>query len=360
MSCTESLTKQSGVNWAKLPEPVTPRFYESTRNRQITAIALAALAISLVFVAGAVGAFAAAPALGLIAVATACAVTALVLVCLRESFNDPNHRLHLRQEAGKHLMSHPEMGYDAIRNKYVRALVSDQDINILIAKDAKELTYEAFIQKHGNSVIYILNPENISVLRPKFIKHCREKLNLNEIQAQSGSLIQFGLRDEKWVEVAMREARAALQTPHAYHTFFSRNPLSAIELLKQDADLFNAMLVKTEEYDLKLDLGVTGFMGTAYYKQAHEHIGNEFAEKMIETIRINEFEKFKAGQLDYIQFKERNGTATHTETDCQSRMLPDFPREVFKYAASFPKSMAGRAAVEDAWRYGGNEIGSFK
>lgn len=229
---------QGRINWNALPVKVKTGFLETRNERRIAAASLSAFATlaGLSTVGAAIG-FTASPLVvigvtaGLAFLTVASIAAAIVLLCLKQSRNDPYYLSGLRMELKQELKINAQSGFETIRNKYSKEIISDAEINLLIPSDLKQLDYPSFQRKHGNSVIDILNQENHAALRTKCLEYFQENLSFHQI-AQQPETVKFHLSQNEWAsEAALHEANRIMSAKGTYSQFVERNGNDAINYL---------------------------------------------------------------------------------------------------------------------------------
>lgn len=303
-------SQPQNIQWNILPGSAKAGFLETRKERRIAAIAAAAFAmLAGVCTFGAATSFTAAPLVvigvtfGLAFLTLAAITTAIGLLLLKQSKNDPEVKLALRQQLKKDLeLGIPSFG--AIRDKYTTDVVSDSEVNIILAKDLLALNYPAFKKKHGELAINILNEENKAKLRSKCLEHFQSNLSFKEI-AKQPEVQEFGIQKNEWAAyVALREAnRVMLLKGTTYDEFIARNGIEAITYLNTHELAFTHLKESFQQSILNRNLGVKDFNATPCPKEFDAVFINQLRQKII----LNELKKLETKSQSYLEFVNRNG-----------------------------------------------------
>lgn len=181
-------------NFAERFTDIKPKWYESSPvRRTITKVLLLAAAIF-----GAAAVFTglyltAAPAvvigvtLSLAALALVTTISGVVFHLLPKSRNCPEHRRAQAESAWKDITGN-HLSYKGIQERYGNEIRNDQiltneDVNLLLKNDAATLEYPAFINRHGEEVLDLLDSENKAALGEKLLEHI-SSLGLSTSEAE--------------------------------------------------------------------------------------------------------------------------------------------------------------------------------
>ncbi len=299
---------QNRINWNALPVTIKTGWLETQHDRRVAAVALSSFALlsGLCTVGAAIG-FTAAPLVvigvtaGLAFLTVASITSAIVLLCLKQSHNDPQYLLGLRMKLKQELNDNAEWGFENIRNKFLKEIISDVEINTLLTPDLQLLDYPTFIRKHGISVIDVLNVENHKKLRDKCLDHFKQNLSFKQI-AQQPEVAKFGLNQIEWVfDVAYNEANNIISSKGTYHQFVERNGSQAISYISKDHPAYGYFRESFEKSVLEENLGVIEF--DRLYSRDQEKLSSNLRDQIIDA----DLKKLQAGSLTYENFYNRNG-----------------------------------------------------
>lgn len=245
---------------------------------------------------------------GLALLSVALAATGIFFLCKSPPENDPDILRQQASDAGRDIEAN-QLGYDAIHQKYGQ-MIASQTINVagikgMIHQDAQQLSFAAFIAKHGTRHVFgIVDADTKALLRTKYFEHV----------SQSGSrlLDLFASREARAFAVGIEEiapliVRREVAATDSYATFIEHNGHDILPYITDEADkeklsgLFLAHLPQLREV-----LGPSN--------QVHERFRRECASlPVFEAVRDYAFEeekrKFTSGALDYRRFRERNDLA---------------------------------------------------
>jgi hypothetical protein len=168
------------VDWGKLPVEPQPKGLESQKVRKAVASALALLgtisfgaAVYLGYAFTAISLAALGACSGLALLALALGVASVVIFRMKSSFSDPDYCRARRLEVGHDIESN-KLSYAQIRDKYRillnKGIIHLEDLNIVLKSELSALNEEAFLKRHGEAVIDILNEENRQILKGQLLQ----------------------------------------------------------------------------------------------------------------------------------------------------------------------------------------------
>lgn len=171
--------RASTINWNELPSgPVNLGCLESPIVRTYLAASFSVLgsislgtAIACCFVATPFNSVFVVSGLALLTLA--CGVAAVGIYCLRPS--QAEQSMTLRQQARTALIEANNPSYGTLQTSYPREILSLEDINKGISRDAINLTFDAFLERHGEESLSILDDSNKAALLQKAIDYVSEK-----------------------------------------------------------------------------------------------------------------------------------------------------------------------------------------
>lgn len=326
----------ASINWNELPEVVQPKFFESEKVRKTASTVLGSLsaptagaslyaAICLTVSASSALTFVLTTG-GLGFLSLALASSAIAISRLEPSANDPEQRLKLRQEAGKDLMAHPEYSLETIQNKYKKEIISDKDINILLARDIQTLPYPQLIKKHGRRLLDFVNAANWEHLRNNFVNYYINEYSWNELKAMPEFSLFKITPEEAGEAIATKEAYRLMQKGGTYAEYIERNSSLAINWVV-DARAKEYLEVKLQEH-LFLEK-----KGLIYFEHQSGPLLRNLQEKrylnLKQDIIRQELEAFLRGELDYLSLRERNGcdliiTSSYQNSDLREKLRKAF------------------------------------
>lgn len=297
------------IDWNKLPEDVKSKFMETQKERRVAAAALGAFAIFTSFWTVKAALYYTATPRMVIGVTASLAfvtltstITAIVLLCLKLSPNDPVNRLKLRQNAAIYIK---EFGCKDIRKHHNKEIISDAELNALISKDVRVLTFPAFEKKHGDVLSFIDDANRIE-LRKSFLKYCLAQLSWNEILARP-EVKELNIELNNLAHpVVLREAQLAMTKDHSYATFVERNGLDAIDYIKEYPNVFDNMAASFMQEFISQNLGLSVLEIEANQTQIAK-FGLTFGQNLRIIILQEQWNQLLKESMSYDKFSRQNG-----------------------------------------------------
>lgn len=343
------------VNWNSLPVPVQSKFMETTRERRIAALASAlfSLLAGTCSVGAAIG-FTASPmvvigvTVGLGVVALAALITAIVLIRLKPSFNDPVYRLQLRQEAGNALRAFdPATGYawkyEEIRSRYRQEILSDADISALLSKDVNALSFPAFISKHGLLAIDMLDRHFQGVLREKCLRYCQTTPHLSGREIEKSEAVnKMGITKPEWAAfVYPNEAVDAMKTSQSYAQFIERNGEEAMAYLQRSYPQFGVDVWRSRALSETLTMQISAIARSMPILFAHEILRAEDTlpggQKIRDRLRLEIAQYQNISDLSHLP-------KILLEKEILDKSHPHLQRLVLEFVAANPKNY-----IQNTW-----------
>lgn len=313
------------IDWNALPSPLDPSIAlaakQIAKTRKVVAPILLTLGLGSAAATTYVAVYFTTTSLSLFA-ATFSGLALLTLAltvggvyALFKSFpNDPKEMLKQRQAAGKEI--NENTGYEAIRSKYLKKIVTDEDVNALIYNDVLTLSYSDFIKKHGKGVISILSRTNLAHLSKSFRDECLKEKGWVEIAAKTELSTLIPEEDI----AAFRNAVVTAEVSRLkggltdYQLFIDRNGMDAITWT--DLSVRHILVEAFKNHVLNQPIGSITFESRFAKELEKFRVDNpqpavrDYVKITIREAMISrDLLKFKARELDYATFTELHDIA---------------------------------------------------
>lgn len=230
----------SRVDWNTLPIIVNPKGCQDIKVQHLTGKIFAGLsAVATAATTWAFFKFTAAPVVVITTVSSlallslALGIVGVALIMRKPGFNDSQYCLEQRQKAGVELEK--GMAYPTIQTQFKellkRGILNNSDLNKVLHKDLQSRDYSESISRHSEAIVDILDEENKTLLKNKYITYIRSNPPQDGLLkfANDKTYIKFGSVPELKVVILATWIQA---NPHCpYEAFIAANGESAISTI---------------------------------------------------------------------------------------------------------------------------------
>lgn len=230
------------IEWNVLPiTNKKPGFLSTSKERRIATLSSGLFSVfSLACTYGAATRFTAKPktvirvTYTLAIITCSSIVTMIYLLCRKSSLDDADlcmkERIALRNRVGN-------CSFAELKEIDERVLSNEEKI-ILLDSDAKNLSYEEFVKKHGLKDVGHWNEDTKSLLRQKCLYHSQDKSTLSEIESSRSDFLSLEFSEDELENIkksiVAREIQKLSEGKITYSQFVSCIPTQVIVEIAED------------------------------------------------------------------------------------------------------------------------------